>query len=74
MGACLQFIELVTKGWIVLDGDDGKKVLLKDGSHLPMQDNTKTKKKTTQTNWAFYFKFLDDDSAGSQSPLCRTRV
>lgn len=43
MGACPQFIELVSKGWIVPDGDDGKKVLLKDGSRLPMQDNSETK-------------------------------
>lgn len=43
MGACPQFIELVLKGWIVPDGDDGKKVLLKDGSRLPMQDSSETK-------------------------------
>lgn len=74
MGACPQFIELVTKGWIVPDGDDGKKVLLKDGSRLPMQDHSETKyqkivKYAKDKGWASsssFFSVIDEEDYSDQ--------
>lgn len=74
MGACPLFIELVSKGWVVPDGDDGRRVLLKDGARLPAQDSTETKyqkivKYAKEKGWttsATFFTTIDEEDYSDQ--------